>query len=158
MFRRTRPQSHADESVFLFSLIVTSSRAPHPPLIKPRPPLPKLEVMDSGGRLRPPLLPGVRMASGMWSVRVRNAVQSSKYLSSLLVTLLSFATHSRKTRKKTSTNVLLARPKAVKVLQVAGGDDCCAAGFLRKVEEARHESSLSLHPVLEPTQTNSRLL
>jgi len=61
------------------------------------------------------------MASGMWSVRVRNAVQSSKYLSSLLVTLLSFVTHSRKTRKKSSTNVLLGT-------------------------------------VLEPTQTNSRML
>ena len=98
------------------------------------------------------------MASGMWSLRVRNAVQSSKYLSSLLVTLPSFATHSRKTRKKSSTNVLLGRPKAVKVLQVAAGDDRCAAGFLRKVEEARHESSLSSHPVLEPTRTNSRML
>ena len=78
-----------------------------------------------------------------------------KYLSSLPVTSPSFAPHLRKRSKKGSPTFCLVVDKAVKVLQVSAGNDRCASGFLRKVEEALRESSLTPHPVLEPVQANS---
>lgn len=88
----------------------------------------------------------------------RNAVQASQALEFVSCDLAVIGYTLEENEKKGLTNALLGRLNATEVLQVAAGDDCCASGFLSKVEEALHESSLTSHPVLEPTQANSRMV
>ena len=80
----------------------------------------------------------VLASTGLWSVRVRNAVQASQVLEFVSCDLAVIGYTLEENEKKRLTNALLGRHNATEVLQVAGGDDCCASGFLSKVEEPLH--------------------
>jgi len=97
-------------------------------------------------------------ASGMWSMRVRNTVQAIQVLEFVECALAVVCYTLEESERRKLTKVLLGRHKAIQVLQVSAGDDCCAFGFLRRVEEALHPSSPVSHQVLEPTQANSRMI
>jgi len=83
------------------------------------------------------LLRSAMLASaGMWSVRVRNAAQAEQVLRFVDCDLIIFCYTLDKSERRALTNAVAGRHKSVKLLYVVAGDDCCATGFLRKVEDA----------------------
>jgi hypothetical protein len=78
----------------------------------------------------------VLASAGMWSVRVRDSEQAAQMLEFVDFSLAVLCYTLDENELQELTNLLLTRHKAIKVLQVAAGDDCCATGFLRKIDEA----------------------
>ena len=97
-------------------------------------------------------------AAGMWSVRVRNAGQATQVLQFVDCDLAVLCYSLDEIDREQLTTALRARPKTVRVLEVAAGDDCCGAGFLRKVEEALAGFPSMAHAMVEPRHPNSRMI
>ena len=105
------------------------------------------------------LLRSAMLASvGMWSVRVRNAEQATQALDFVDCDLAVLCYTLEENDHQELTDALCRRHKAVKVLQVAAGDDCCGTGFLRKVEEALSAPYRVPHSIPEPSDSGSRMI
>jgi len=105
------------------------------------------------------LLRSAMLASaGMWSVRVRNIAQANQVLDFVDCDLAILCYTLDQRDRQALTNFLLTRHKAMKVVQVASGDDCSGSGFLRKVEAVLRAPAFVSPLTVELGRRNSRMI
>ncbi len=97
-------------------------------------------------------------ATGIWSLRVRNADQAIQVLGFVPCELVILCYTLDEADQQQVIKAVQDRGGSVKVLRVAPGDDCSGTGFLRKVEDAFETAASTPKPISEPPRSNSRMV